>query len=96
MAETQCEFCKRNVATREHHVVPRCKGGSETAATCRSCEDFIHKTWTHNLLRDDFNTVAKVQADPRYQKFLRWLRKQQRDVEFRTRRNRLRTGHRFR
>src|SRR5436190_9374916 len=80
----QCAFCNRHVATREHHVVPRCKGGRETAPTCRSCEDFIHKTWTHNQLRDDFNTVEKIQADPRYHKFLRWLQKQHTDATFRT------------
>jgi len=42
-----CVFCKRKVPTRGHHVVPRCKGGRKTAPTCQSCEDFIHKTWSH-------------------------------------------------
>jgi 5-methylcytosine-specific restriction protein A len=91
----QCEFCKRNVATRGHHVVPRCKGGREIVPTCRSCEDFIHKTWTHNQLRDEFNTVEKILTDPRYQKFLRWLQKQQADVDFRARRNRARSGRKY-
>lgn len=91
----KCAFCQRNTATREHHVVPRCKGGRETAPACRSCEDFIHKTWSHNQLRDEFNTVAKIQSDPRYQTFLRWLQKQHLDAEFRTRRNRSRTSRRY-
>ena len=55
-----CVFCKRKVPTRGHHVVPRCKGGTETAPTCHSCEDFIHKTWSHKELRDAFNTVEKI------------------------------------
>ena len=91
-----CAFCKRDVATREHHVVPRCKGGRETAATCNSCEDFIHKTWSHNELRDTFNTVEKILDDPRFQKFLAWLYKQQQGAVFRTRRNRSRTQGRYR
>src|SRR5438309_795049 len=70
---TVCAFCNRNVPTRGHHVVPRCKGGSYVAPTCCSCEDFIHKTWSHNELRDTFNTVEKIIADARFQKFLRWL-----------------------
>jgi hypothetical protein len=94
--EEQCEFCNRNVATRGHHVVPRCKGGREIVPTCRSCEDFIHKTWTHNQLRDEYNTVEKILTDPRYQKFLRWLQKQHVDADFRTRHNRSRSKHRFR
>ena len=57
-----CAFCKREVPTRGHHVVPRCKGGRDIAPTCHSCEDFIHKTWTHNELRDTFNTVEKIQV----------------------------------
>ncbi len=91
-----CVFCKRKVSTRGHHVVPRCKGGTETAPTCHSCEDFIHKTWSHKDLRDAFNTVEKIQADPRFQKFLRWLYKQQPSAFFRTRRNRSRTSQPYR
>ena len=91
-----CAFCKRRVPTRGHHVVPRCKGGRDTAPTCHSCEDFIHKTWTHNELRDTFNTVEKIQTDPRFQKFLRWLYKQQDTAFFRTRRNRSRTSQPYR
>ena len=91
-----CAFCKRRVPTRGHHVVPRCKGGRDTAPTCHSCEDFIHKTWTHNELRDTFNTVEKIQTDPRFQKFLRWLYKQQDTAFFRTRRNRFRTSQPYR
>ncbi len=91
-----CAFCNRKVPTRGHHVVPRCKGGRDIAPTCHSCEDFIHKTWTHNELRDEFNTVEKIQADPRFQKFLRWLYRQQKGTFFRTRRNRNRTNQPYR
>src|SRR5215470_14307209 len=72
-----CVFCKRQVPTRGHHVVPRCKGGTEIVPTCHSCEDFIHKTWSHNELRDTFSTVETILADARFQKFLKWLHKQQ-------------------
>jgi 5-methylcytosine-specific restriction enzyme A len=91
-----CVFCKRNVPTRGHDVVPRCKGGKETVATCHSCEDFIHKTWSHNQLRDEFNTIEKIRADDRFKRFLRWLRKQQVTSVFRTDRNRTRTARKYR
>lgn len=94
MAEP-CSFCQRDVPTRGHHVVPRCKGGRDIAPTCHSCEDFIHKTWSHNQLRDDFNTVEKILADERFQKFLRWLYKQHDGAVFKTRRNRERTGKKY-
>ena len=92
----QCVFCKREVPTRGHHVVPRSKGGREVAPTCHSCEDFIHKTWSHNELRDAFNSVEKILADARFQRFLRWLYKQQSSSVFRTRRNRSRHPNLYR
>ena len=94
--EEICVFCQRKVSTRGHHVVPRCKGGREIAPTCHSCEDFIHKTWTHNELRDDFNTVEKIYADERFQKFLRWLYKQKTETVFKSGRNRTRTDRKYR
>jgi hypothetical protein len=90
-----CVFCKRQVPTRGHHVVPRCKKGREIVPACYSCEDFIHKTWSHNELRDTFNTVEKIRADERFQKFLKWLYKQQHTAAFRTRRNRGRTPRKY-
>ena len=91
----QCAFCQRHVATGQHHIIPRCKGGRQTAPTCRSCEDFIHKTWSHNQLRDDYNTIEKIRADQRYQKFLKWLLKQKEGADFRTARNRDRTNRKY-
>ena len=96
MSDDACVFCQRQVPTRGHHVVPRCKGGREIVPTCQSCEDFIHKTWSHNQLRDEFNTVEKILADERFQKFLRWLGKQQNNVIFKSRRNRGRTRNLYR
>lgn len=91
-----CVFCLRNVPTRGHHVVPRCKRGREVAPTCHSCEDFIHKTWSHNELRDAFNTVAKIRAAEPFQRFLRWLYKQKSETVFKSRRNRTRTDRKYR
>lgn len=62
--------------TRQHHLTPRSKGGMETAACCETCESYIHKTWTHNQLRDTFNSVEAILADPGFQKFLKWRHKQ--------------------
>ena len=85
-----CVFCKREVPTRGHHVVPRCKGGTEIVPTCHSCEDFIHKTWSHNELRDTFNSVQSILADARFQRFLKWLQKQHETAVFRSQRGRTR------
>ena len=91
-----CVFCKREVPTRGHHVVPRCKGGTEIVPTCHSCEDFIHKTWNHNELRDVFNTVEAILAETRFQKFLKWLHKQHETAVFRSQRGRSRKPGKYR
>lgn len=77
-----CVFCKRNVSTREHHIVPRCKGGKETVSACESCESFIHRTWTHNELRDVYHNVQVITANDKFQKFLKWLHKQKPETLF--------------
>jgi len=84
-----CSFCGRCDLEdiHSHHVVPRCRGGKVTAPTCYDCESFIHGTWSHNELRDTFNTVEKIKADERYKKFLIWLLKQPTDKKHRTLRN---------
>jgi hypothetical protein len=89
-------FCKRHVPTRGHHVIPRCKRGTEVVPTCHSCEDFIHKTWSHNELRDTFNTVETILADARFQKFLKWLHEQQETAIFRSQRIRTRGPGKYR
>ena len=81
-----CEFCGR-VGTRglhQHHIIPRCKGGKVKAATCGECGSFIHKTWSHNELRDTFNTIDIIKADERFKTFLKWLLKQRVGAKFRT------------
>jgi len=92
---TQCSFCGRVVQTRGHHVVPKSKGGREIVPTCHSCEDFIHKTWSHKELRDTFNTVEKIRADERLQRFLAWLRKQDATAVHRSKRARDRVTGRY-
>jgi hypothetical protein len=76
--------------------VPHFKGGREIAPMCHSYEDFIRKTWTHNELRDDFNTVERIHAGKCFQKLLGWLYKQKTETVFKSRGNRSRVDHKYR
>jgi 5-methylcytosine-specific restriction enzyme A len=71
-----CIFCKMPSPIRGHHIIPRSKGGTEIVLTCETCESYIHKTWTHNQLRDTYNSVEAILADGGFRKFLKWRRKQ--------------------
>jgi hypothetical protein len=88
MNNEKCVFCDREVLTRQHHIVPKSKGGKETVSACESCENYIHKTWTHNELRDIYNNVETILSNEGFQKFLKWLKKQQIGVVFYSDKNR--------
>lgn len=73
---TECVFCGMTTFTRGHHVIPKSKGGKTIVPTCETCESYIHKTWTHNELRDTYNSVEVILANVGFQKFLKWRLKQ--------------------
>lgn len=78
----KCVFCGMVTWTRGHHVIPRCKGGKHIVPTCVTCESFIHHTWSHNELRDEFNSVERILAEEKFQRFLKWRLKQPADSIF--------------
>lgn len=98
MINETCAYCKRQNVPKMHghHVVPKCKGGKVIAPTCGACGSFIHATWSHNELRDTFNTVEKIVADERFQKYLKWILKQQPTAHFKTMRNNDRAKGKYR
>jgi hypothetical protein len=59
----------------KHHLVPKCKKGKETVDLHRVCHDFIHATFTDKELAQDYNTIEKLLADERVQKFGKWASK---------------------
>lgn len=91
----KCEFCGLTTFTRGHHVIPRAKGGKEIVPTCETCESYIHKTWTHNQLRDVYNSVEMILTDEGFQKFLKWRRKQPATVLFKSDRAKGRDKNKF-
>ena len=91
----QCVFCKLIVPTRGHHIIPRCKNGEEIVSTCETCESYIHKTWTHNELRDVYNSVESILSSKKFQKFLNWRRKQSVDTVFKTEYNKNRDKNKY-
>ncbi len=92
---TACAFCGRVTRTRGHHIVPKSKGGRVVLPTCESCEDFIHSTWSHNELRDSFDTVEKIRADARFGRFLKWLLKQPVATVYASKRGKARPADRY-
>lgn len=93
--EEFCELCGFRTHTRAHHLTPRSKGGKETANVCETCESFIHKTWTHNELRDVYNTIEVILGNEKFQKFLKWRLKQPPATLFRSDRGKNRDRNKY-
>ncbi|MFQ4139357.1 HNH endonuclease [Nodosilinea sp. PGN35] len=79
-----CQLCDRPVVDlTEHHLVPRQYTRrrhlptSQTVLLCRPCHRQIHTLFDNATLAKDLNTLEQLQAEPRLQKFVAWVRKQQ-------------------
>lgn len=87
----KCALCERDLdALTEHHLTPRSKlKKGETTPTifiCSACHRQIHALFSNEQLRDDFNSVERLRDEPRMQRFLRWVRKQDPNKRVRVRR----------
>jgi hypothetical protein len=62
----------------DHHLVPRERGGTvaEVVPLCRPCHGHVHATYDNKTLASDFATIEALRRDPRLQKFVRFIRKQ--------------------
>jgi len=92
----RCELCGRAVVSLTvHHLVPRSrlarlsrlKKGEATplADLCPACHRQIHALFSNRELADEFHSLQTLRAEPRLEKFLRWVRKQDPNKKIRVR-----------
>jgi 5-methylcytosine-specific restriction protein A len=84
-----CALCQRQVPPRLitlHHLKPKQKGGTAAHRTplCRPCHKQLHATFSNNDLARLYDTIDGLRAAPLLQPFLKWIRKQKPDRNFRT------------
>jgi hypothetical protein len=79
----KCQLCDREMERlTEHHLIPRQAvkrkkaDPGPTVDICTACHKQIHIFFHNTQLARDFNTVEKLKTEPRMQKFLAWVRKQ--------------------
>jgi hypothetical protein len=94
----RCELCRRRVPPRLitlHHLVPRQKGGKADDRTplCRPCHKQIHATFGNTDLARVYATIQALREASLLQPFLRWIRKQSPDRNFRTVRSKSHPHH---
>jgi hypothetical protein len=88
-AEARCSLCERDVPAGMitlHHLRPREKGGKaeHRAPLCRPCHKQLHAVFSNSDLARSLDSIERLRAAPQLQAFLRWIRKQKPDRNFRT------------
>ena len=77
-----CPICKRlapKAFQEEHHLVPKSKKGKETVTVCVNCGDMIHKIFTNQELKLEYNSVKKILSHPDTKKWIEWISKKPAD-----------------
>jgi hypothetical protein len=84
-----CPLCEREVPElSDHHLVPRSRGGRTTAAICLDCHRMIHVLFDNKALARELGSVEALQAEPRFARYLAWIRKRPGERRYRARRPR--------
>ncbi|MGF1482688.1 MAG: HNH endonuclease [Cyanophyceae cyanobacterium] len=78
-----CELCQREMEQLTvHHLVPRQAVKRKKAAPgptidiCSACHRQLHHLFNNKDLAQSLNTADKLRSEPRMQKFLAWIKKQ--------------------
>src|SRR4051812_15016037 len=87
--DERCGLCGRSVPQRLitlHHLKPKQKGGKAEDRTplCRPCHKQLHATYSNAGLARVCPTLDALRQAPELQPFLKWIRKQKPDRNFRT------------
>ena len=88
-AWSRCELCGRDVPSSMitlHHLTPREKGGKAEHRTplCKPCHKQLHAMFGNRELAREYSTLAVLREAESLQPFLKWIRKQKPDRNFRT------------
>ena len=85
-----CPLCDRPIPPSQrdaHHLVPKSRGGAQTAWLHRICHRQIHALLTETELAREFHQVESLRQHPELAKFLDWVRRKPDDFFERTRKS---------
>ena len=85
-----CFLCGRPLGKRieGHPVVPKSRGGRETAPVHPICHRAIHRFLTNQQIARDFASPRALRAHPEIAKFIAWVADKDPDFHAPTRRSR--------
>jgi len=76
--EIICPICQRKTPMgyqEKHHLIPKTKKGKETIIVCISCGDMLHQLFDNNFLKNNLNTIEKINNNEKVQNWVNWIKK---------------------
>jgi 5-methylcytosine-specific restriction enzyme A len=88
-ATVVCPLCGRDMPRWQitlHHLTPKERGGKAEDRTpmCRPCHKQLHALFSNKHLARQYRTIESLREAPELHPFLRWIRKQNPDRNFKT------------
>lgn len=85
-----CFLCGRPLGRRveRHHVVPKSRGGRETAPIHAICHRTIHRHLTNQQIARDYSSAEAIRTHPEIARFIAWVADKDPDFHAPTRRSR--------
>lgn len=73
-------MCERVAFLTRHHLIPRSVRNimikPKTVPLCVPCHKTIHVLFTNDRIKDRYDTITKLQTDPKIQEHITWVRKE--------------------
>jgi hypothetical protein len=95
-ASVICPLCDRSIPPSQrdaHHLVPKSRGGVQTAWLHRICHRQLHALFSETELARDYHDVDALRQHTEMARFLDWVRRKPDEFFERTRKSRrLRSG----
>jgi 5-methylcytosine-specific restriction protein A len=88
-ASDRCDLCGRvvpRVLITLHHLKPKSRGGkaADRVPLCKPCHKQLHAMFSNRQLDEMYRSIETLRQTPELQPFLKWIRKQKPDRNFRT------------
>ena len=85
----RCDLCHRMVPKRLitlHHLKPKSLGGraEHRVPMCRPCHKQVHATFGNRTLDRELADLDRLRQHPLLEAFMKWIRKQSPDRNFKT------------
>jgi len=80
----KCSICQRDFEKLEKHhfEAGRKKKSDDGIKVCHQCGDQLHLMFSNRELRNKYNTLEKILAEPKVQKYIEWVKNKPIETHF--------------